>query len=71
MSAFTEDMLKSMANVERTRTARLNSTVERFSAEEKEALLQAFHPDYSTKGFKVLEVGPNKVKKLLLNWHNF
>ena len=63
MSAFTEDMLKSMANVERTRTARLNSTVERFSAEEKEALLQAFHPDYSTKGFKVLEVGPNKGEK--------
>ena len=30
MSAFTEDMLKSMANVERTRAARLNGTVERF-----------------------------------------
>ena len=63
MSAFTEDMLKSMANVERTRAARLNGTVERFSAEEKDALLQAFHPDYSTKGFKVLEVGPNKGEK--------
>ena len=63
MSAFTEDMLKSMANVERTRAARLNGSVERFSAEEKEALLQAFHPDYSTKGFKVLEVGPNKGEK--------
>ncbi|MBQ8690235.1 MAG: FAD-binding protein, partial [Phascolarctobacterium sp.] len=56
-------MLKSMANVERTRAARLNSTPERFTAEEKEALLQAFHPDYSTKGFKVLEVGPNKGEK--------
>ncbi|MBR5172595.1 MAG: FAD-binding protein, partial [Phascolarctobacterium sp.] len=56
-------MLKSMANVERTRAARLNGSVERFSAEEKEALLQAFHPDYSTKGFKVLEVGPNKGEK--------
>ncbi|MBQ2266027.1 MAG: FAD-binding protein [Clostridia bacterium] len=56
-------MLKSMANVERTRTARLNGTIERFSAEEKEELLQAFHPDYSTKGFKVLEVGPNKGEK--------
>ena len=63
MSAFTDDMLKSMANVERTRAARLNSTPERFTAEEKEALLQAFHPDYSTKGFKVLEVGPNKGEK--------
>ena len=36
MSAFTDDMLKSMANVERTRAARLNSTPERFTAEEKE-----------------------------------
>ncbi len=63
MSAFTEEMLKSMANVERTRAARINGSVERFSAEEKEQLLQDFHPDYSTKGFKVLEVGANKGEK--------
>ena len=64
MSAFTEAMLESMKNVERTRAARLQATVERFSAEEKEQLLQEFHPDYSAKGFKVLEVGPNKGNKV-------
>ena len=64
MSAFTDTMLESMKNVERTRAERLHQTIERFSAEEKEALLQEFHPDYSTKGFKVLEVGPNKGDKV-------
>ena len=64
MSAFTEDMLKSMANVERTRASRMGATIERFSAEEKEELLKEFHPDYSEKGFKVLEVGPNKGEKV-------
>ncbi len=64
MSAFTEEMLKSMAKVEATRASRLNASIERFSAEEKEALLQEFHPDYSAKGFKVLEAGPNKGQKV-------
>ena len=64
MSAFTEDMLKSMAKVEATRAQRLHASIERFTAEEKEELLKEFHPDYSTKGFKVLEVGPNKGQKV-------
>ena len=64
MSAFTEDMLKSMAKVEATRAQRLHATIERFSAEEKDALLKEYHPDYSAKGFKVLEVGPNKGQKV-------
>ena len=64
MSAFTEDMLKSMAKVEATRAQRLHATIERFTAEEKDALLKEFHPDYSAKGFKVLEVGPNKGQKV-------
>ena len=37
---------------------------ERFTAEEKDELLKEFHPDYSSKGFKVLEVGPNKGQKV-------
>ena len=35
MSAFTEDMLKSMAKVEATRAQRLHASIERFTAEEK------------------------------------
>ena len=64
MSAFTEDMLKSMAKVEATRAQRLHASIERFTAEEKDELLKEFHPDYSTKGFKVLEVGQNKGQKV-------
>lgn len=64
MSAFTEDMLKSMAKVEATRAQRLHASIKRFTAEEKEELLKEFHPDYSSKGFKVLEVGPNKGQKV-------
>lgn len=64
MSAFTEDMLKSMAKVEVTRAQRLHASIKRFTAEEKEELLKEFHPDYSSKGFKVLEVGPNKGQKV-------
>ncbi len=64
MSAFTETMLESMAKVEATRSARLGATIERFSAEEKDALLQEFHPDYRTQGFAVLHVGPNKDQKV-------
>lgn len=64
MSAFTEEQLQSMRKVEATRTSRMNATIQRFSAEEKDALLQEFHPDYSTKGFKVLEIGPNKGSKV-------
>lgn len=64
MSAFTEEMLQSMAKVEATRSKRLHAEIPRFSAEEKEALLQEFHPDYSAKGFKILAVGPNKGQKV-------
>ena len=64
MSAFTEDMLKSMAKVEATRAQRLHATIERFTAEEKDALLKEFHPDYSAKGFKVLEVDGFRVLRL-------
>ena len=52
MSAFTEDMLKSMAKVEATRAQRLHASIKRFTAEEKDELLKEFHPDYSSiQGF--------------------
>lgn len=63
---FTEEMLKSMANVEKTREERLHATLKRMEANEKDELLREFHPDYRTSGFKVLEVGPNKGKKVPL-----
>lgn len=63
MSAFTEDMLKSMAKVEATRAQRLHASIKRFTAEEKDELLKEFHPDYSSKGFKVLELVPTRARR--------
>lgn len=61
---FTAEMLDSMKKVAKTREARLNAVLERMGAQEKETLLQEFHPDYRAAGFKVLEVGPNKGDKV-------
>ena len=33
---------------------------ERMTAEQKENLLRAFHPDYKEEGFEVLKIGANK-----------
>ena len=64
MSAYTEEMLKSIAKVESTRAARLHSELQRFSAAEKDAVLKKFHPDYNTEAFTTLSVGPNKGDKV-------
>ncbi|MEG1159103.1 MAG: FAD-dependent oxidoreductase, partial [Acidaminococcaceae bacterium] len=61
---FTAEMLKSMAKVEQTRSARMNVALSRFGAEEKETLLQEFHPDYRQSGFQVLQLGPNQGDKV-------
>ncbi len=64
MSAFTQEILASMKRVEATRAERLHQEVPRFTADEKDALLKEFHPDYSEKGFTVLSTGPNKGSKV-------
>ena len=64
MSVFTKEMLESMAKVEATREARLHKEITRFSPEEKEEILEKFHPDYSATGFTTLKVGPNKGGKV-------
>jgi succinate dehydrogenase/fumarate reductase flavoprotein subunit len=60
MSAYTEEMLKSIKNVESTRAARLHKEIPRFSAEEKEQVLKKFHPDYNNDAFTTLAAGVNK-----------
>ena len=37
MSAFTDDMLKSMAKVEATRAQRLHASIERFTADKRKS----------------------------------
>ncbi len=61
---YTSEMLASMKNVEKTRNERLHAAISRMGAEEKDELLQEFHPDYRSSGFQVLKVGPNKGSKV-------
>ncbi len=63
---FTEEMLKSMKILEETRSSRIGLEPRRMTAEEKEALLAKFHPDYIKEQFATLTVGPNKGDKVPL-----
>lgn len=60
---FTPEMLASIEKVEATRAARMGMEPRRMTAEEKDALLKAYHPDYRTDGFAEIKVGPNKGQK--------
>ena len=61
---YTEEMLESVKKVEATRPQRLGTEPERMTAEEKEKLLKAFHPDYREDGFAEIGIGPNKGEKV-------
>ena len=60
---FTPEMLESIKKVEATRAERMGMEPRRMTAEEKDTLLKAYHPDYKAEGFKEIAVGPNKGQK--------
>ena len=60
---FTAEMYESIKMVEATRKERMATEPRRMTAEEKEALLKAYHPDYREDGFAEIKVGPNKGEK--------
>ena len=60
---FTPDMLESIKKVEATRAERMGVEPRRMTAEEKDSLLKAFHPDYRADGFAEIQIGPNKGQK--------
>jgi len=60
---FTEEMLASVKKVEQTRAERMKTEPRRMTAEEKDALLREYHPDYRQDGFDTIKVGPNKGQK--------
>ena len=60
---FTPEMLESIKKVEATRTARMGMEPRRMTAQEKDELLKAYHPDYRPDGFKEIKIGPNKGQK--------
>ena len=60
---FTPEMMESVKKVEATRAERLGTEPRRMSAEEKDALLKEFHPDYREEAFAEIKIGPNKGQK--------
>ena len=60
---FTPEMLESIKKVEATRAERMSMEPRRMTAEEKDELLKAYHPDYRPEGFKEIKIGPNKGQK--------
>ena len=57
---YTDEMMASVAKVEATRKERMGMDLPRMSADDKDALLRKFHPDYNDDAFDVLKVGANK-----------
>ncbi len=60
---FTPEMLESVKKVEATRAQRMQTEPRRMTAEEKDTLLKAFHPDYRADGFAEIKIGSNKGEK--------
>ncbi|MCD7736631.1 MAG: FAD-dependent oxidoreductase [Lachnospiraceae bacterium] len=60
---FTPEMLESVKKVEATREARMSAEPRRMSAQEKDDLLKAFHPDYREEAFEEIKIGPNRGQK--------
>ncbi|MDO5337307.1 MAG: FAD-dependent oxidoreductase [Eubacteriales bacterium] len=60
---FTPEMMESVKKVEATREARMGMEPRRMTAEEKDQLLKAYHPDYKENAFEEIKIGPNKGEK--------
>ncbi len=60
------EILASLKKVEATRQERFNNrdNIKRMSAEEKDEILKAYHPDYKEENFENLVVGVNKGDKV-------
>lgn len=61
---ITEAMRESIKNVEATRAERMGVEPKRMTADEKDALLKEYHPDYRENGFADIKIGPNKGQKV-------
>jgi succinate dehydrogenase/fumarate reductase flavoprotein subunit len=54
---YTPEMIEQIKAVEATRQQRLQQTFPAMSLEERQTLLQSFHPDYITEGMREVRVG--------------
>ena len=64
MSGYPPEMQKSIHKVEATRNRRLKETFPAMSMEEREAILEAFHPDYKEETFQAIRVGVSKGQRM-------
>ena len=64
MSGYPPEMQESIRNVEATRVRRLKETFPAMSMEEREAILEAFHPDYKEETFQAIRVGVSKGQRM-------
>ena len=60
---FTEEMLASMRKVEAARESNIALEPRRMDADEKDALLKKYHPDYRETGFTTIRAGANRGEK--------
>lgn len=60
---YPEYMMESIKKVEATRKERMSTEPRRLTADEKDALLKEFHPDYKEEAFEEIKIGPNKGQK--------
>ena len=63
---YTPEMFESIKKVEATRESRIGADLRRMTADEKEKLLNEYHPDRKKEAFTTLKVGPNKGEKVPL-----
>ena len=61
---YSEEFQKSLKAVEASREANIAYEPKRMTAQEKEDLLAAYHPDYKKEEFSELKIGANKGEKV-------
>lgn len=66
MSGYPSEMQESIRKVEATRTRRLGETFPSMSLEERERVLNAFHPDYIEEKMRSIRVGVSKGQRMPL-----
>ena len=64
MSGYPPEMQASIHQVEATRTRRLGETFTAMSLEERERVLNAFHPDYIEEKMRAIRVGVSKGQRM-------
>lgn len=64
MSGYPPEMQESIRKVEASRARRIKETFPSMSMEEREAILEAFHPDYKDETFQAIRVGVSKGQRM-------